>query len=105
MAIAILCLVSYSYSKRLPTFYSGIRLQYNGVDLRPVYSSSSTGHNYYSVPCVVDWNGDGKKDLLGGFFYRGWIYSYINSGTNSDPIFTSEELLKVGMLTISVGYG
>jgi hypothetical protein len=93
------------YSQTVPTFYQGLKIQYQGQALRVKYSGSSSGYNYYSVPCVADWNGDGKEDLLIGYFYQGWVYLYINSGTDSDPIFASEEILKAGGFTISVGYG
>ncbi len=93
------------YSQSAPTFYAGVKIQYKGHDLRPEISGSSTGFNYYSVPCVADLNGDGKKDLLVGYFYNGWVYLYFNSGTDSSPVFTSEEILKAGGSTISVGYG
>ena len=93
------------YSQTTPTFYAGKKIQYNGQDLRPTYTGTSSGYNHYSVPCVADWNGDGKKDLLIGYFFQGWIYLYINSGTDNEPVFNSEEILKAGGSTISVGYG
>jgi hypothetical protein len=48
-----------------------------------------------SDPFVVDWNGDGLKDLIVGQFYDqsgnnyGKIRVYLNQGTDSDPIFNS----------------
>jgi len=85
-----------------PTFYDGEKVQYNGSILRPVYS---TGYQYYSVPCVADWNGDGNKDLIIGYFYQGWVYYYENSGTNSEPVFESEVILEADGSRIAVGYG
>jgi hypothetical protein len=101
----LLLLVGSLYGQSAPTFFPGVKIQYNGHDLRPEISGSSTGYNYYSVPCVADWNGDGKKDLLVGYFYEGWIYLYINSGADNAPVFATEEILKAGGSTISVGYG
>jgi hypothetical protein len=60
---------------------------------------------YTSVPCVVDWNGDGKKDLLVGCFYNGNVYLYQNSGTNNSPVFTTGTKLKADGQEISVVYG
>jgi hypothetical protein len=65
-----------------------------------------TGTQYYSVPCVVDWDGDGNKDLLSGYFYNGWIYQYTNVGSNSQPSFIhgNETLLQADGTVISVYY-
>ena len=37
-------------------------------------------------PCIADWNGDGRKDLIMGR-NRG-LYIYVNEGTNDAPAFT-----------------
>lgn len=39
-----------------------------------------------SVPVVNDWNEDGKKDLIVGSD-TGYIYLYLNMGTNAAPVF------------------
>jgi len=39
-----------------------------------------------SVPCVVDWDNDGLKDVLMGN-RNGTVYVYLNSGSNSNPDF------------------
>jgi hypothetical protein len=47
----------------------------------------------YSVPSYVDWNNDGKKDLVvgegGGGYSDGKVRVYLNNGTASDPQFSS----------------
>jgi len=43
----------------------------------------------YSAPAVVDWNGDGKKDLVLGNF-DGEILVYINRGADESPSFDEE---------------
>ena len=78
-----------------PPFSAGTRIQSNGYDLDALK---------HSVPCVVDWNEDGKKDLLVGNFY-GNIYLFLNSGTNTSPVYTSSTLLQVGGIDISVPWG
>jgi hypothetical protein len=42
-----------------------------------------------SAPDVVDWNGDGKKDLVVGND-NGEIFVFINQGTNHEPQFNNE---------------
>ena len=48
--------------------------------------------NGYSVPSYVDWNNDGRKDLIvgegGGGFSEGKVRVYINVGTASEPSFS-----------------
>lgn len=85
------------YSLQAPSFSTGTRIQANGTDLKV--------DTYASVPCVVDWNADGKKDLLVGCFYNGNVYLYLNSGTNSSPIFTTGSKLQANGSDISVAYG
>lgn len=46
-------------------------------------------------PVVVDWNNDGKKDLLSGND-NGNIILFLNSGTNSSPIFNYSSNLMSG---------
>lgn len=80
-----------------PNFSAGIRIKANGIDMKV--------DTYASAPCVVDWNGDGKKDLLVGCFYNGNVYLYLNSGTNSNPVFTTGSKLQADGVDISVSYG
>jgi len=42
-----------------------------------------------SSPDVVDWNGDGKKDLIVGNS-NGEIFVFLNKGTNEDPQYDIE---------------
>lgn len=80
-----------------PPFNAGTRLQANGVDIKV--------DTYAAAACVTDWNGDGKKDLLVGCFYYGNVYLYLNSGTNSNPVFTTGSKLQANGTDISVAYG
>ena len=47
----------------------------------------------YSVPSYVDWNNDGKKDLVvgegGSIYEEGKVRVYLNNGTASDPQFST----------------
>ncbi len=53
-------------------------------------------------PTVVDWNRDGKKDLILGNV-NGYVYYFQNKGTDADPIFNGYELCLAGGSTIEVG--
>lgn len=50
----------------------------------------------FAIPCVADWNRDGRKDLLVGYQPSGRIALYLNSGTDADPAFTNYANLQVG---------
>ncbi|MBI5195271.1 MAG: VCBS repeat-containing protein [Nitrospirae bacterium] len=72
-----------------------------GTDASPVYNSGTnltlSGGAVFDVgsrsaPRVVDWNHDGKQDLMVGEYY-GYIYYLQNVGTNSAPVFNSAEQL------------
>ncbi|MBN2088212.1 choice-of-anchor D domain-containing protein [candidate division KSB1 bacterium] len=86
-----------------PLFDSVEKIKANGIDLQVPRDGGGT--NYYSVPCVVDWNNDGKKDLLIGCFYNGSIYFYRNWGTNNAPVFTTSSKLRADGVDLSVNYG
>jgi len=57
------------------------------------------------VPAAVDWNGDGKKDLLVGQFLGGKIHLYLNTGTDADPKLTDAGELEAGGKVISLAAG
>lgn len=60
---------------------------------------------YCSVPCVVDWNNDGAKDLLVGQFTSGYIWLYLNQGTNLNPLFSGGSLVESNGSPITGSYG
>lgn len=43
----------------------------------------------FAIPCVTDWNRDGRKDLLVGYQSGGMIDLYLNSGSDAQPVFTN----------------
>jgi len=85
------------YGQQDLTFNPGTRIQANSNDM--------IVDTYASVPCVVDWNGDGAKDLLVGCFFDGNVHLFLNSGSNNAPVFTSSTMLQAGGSVISVSYG
>jgi hypothetical protein len=50
----------------------------------------------YAIPCVADWNGDGRKDLLVGYQTAGKIALYLNEGSDANPAFTTSVNLQAG---------
>ncbi len=59
----------------------------------------------HANPCVVDWDGDGLKDLLVGEYSGGKIRFYNNSGTNAAPVFTDFTNLQADGSDISLSSG
>ncbi len=78
-------------------FKPGIIIQADNVDIGR--------DKQYTVPCIVDWDEDGKKDLLVGCFYNGYIYYYRNIGENDEPVFNSGDLLQEDGSVLTVAYG
>jgi len=75
-------------------FSAGVQIQAGGVPL--VVGT-------YSAPVVVDWDGDNKKDLVIGSS-DGYLYLYLNSGTDAAPSFSSgASILDVNGNAISAG--
>jgi len=87
LLLAALWLILLS-STSFAAFQEGVRLKANGkiIDVE-------IGH---LVPCVTDWNNDGKKDLIVGQFRGGKISLYLNQGTDSEPEFKDSNYLHAG---------
>lgn len=68
---------------------SGVKLEAGGQ----VIDDHRLGH---FVPTVVDWNGDGKKDLIVGSFTGepGNVRLLLNVGTDADPKFDKPTFLE-----------
>jgi hypothetical protein len=76
-----------------------------GTNLEPIFNKpieiSGAEIMRFSDPYIVDWNNDGRKDLLIGA-RSGEVSVFINKGTNQQPIFGGELILNNGSL--DVGY-
>jgi hypothetical protein len=56
----------------------------------------------HATPYVVDWDGDGKKDLLVGQFGDGKLRIYLNKGTDAQPKFDRFTYLQAGGKAASI---
>lgn len=81
----------------VPQLQQGVKLRANGQDI-----DVEVGH---LVPWVMDWNGDGKKDLVVGQFKEGRIRLYLNQGTDAEPVFRGFQLLEAGGKPIRLDAG
>ncbi len=73
-----------------------------------VYVNDSGGPidvDAHLIPCCVDWNEDGAKDLLIGQYTNGHIHLYLNQGSDFAPLFTSSSLLEAGGSPIVTSFG
>jgi len=77
-----------------PLFLDGIRLKAGSEDLK-------AGDNF-SAPCVADWNGDGRKDLIVGSDHENGVYLYINEGSDDDPVFSAGTRMTADGIDITV---
>jgi len=71
-----------------------------GVQFRPaqlLYAGAAPlAPGSYAIPCVVDWNGDGRKDLVVGYQAAGKVALFLNVGTDASPAFASYSNLQAG---------
>ncbi|MBD3226108.1 MAG: hypothetical protein GF313_15375 [Caldithrix sp.] len=69
--------------QNVPLFKENGRIQHKGEPLINKHGTS---------PIIVDWNGDGAKDLIAGFHFQGWIFYYENSGSDAFPAFFTDRV-------------
>jgi hypothetical protein len=81
-----------------PVFDPPVPIEANGVPINVGYGGNAS-------PFMVDWNGDGKQDLLLGQYDGGKVRFYPNVGTNFDPVFADFTYLQADGSDISVTYG
>ncbi|MBN1866926.1 VCBS repeat-containing protein [Candidatus Sumerlaeota bacterium] len=85
-----------------------------GTDAAPVFSQiypdydrvevsgSDFDAGFNSMPFFVDWNNDGKRDLVCGEMY-GHVYLLLNTGTAAAPAFSSASFIQDGSVNLDVG--
>ncbi|MFH1097540.1 MAG: VCBS repeat-containing protein [Candidatus Desantisbacteria bacterium] len=82
-------------TNKSPIFGAGFNIQTNGT---ATTGDLDIGCN--SMPVIVDWNEDRRKDMVIGDGY-GKIWVYLNIGTDKDPVFGSGTILQKTILKYS----
>ena len=61
----------------------GARVEADSIQLRPpeqlLVGTVPLDPGDYAIPCVTDWNGDGRKDLIVGYRYADKVAIFLNS--------------------------
>lgn len=96
--IFVLLLLTVAVLAQTPVYDSAVAINANGVPINVGYGGNAS-------PFVVDWDGDGRQDLLLGQYDGGRIRFYPNTNTNFDPVFTTFSYLQADGTDISVSYG
>ena len=80
-----------------PVFDAPVAIEANGVPM-------NVGNSGNASPFMIDWNGDGRQDLLLGQVDGGKVRYYENIGTNFAPEFADFSYLQADGSDISLGY-
>jgi hypothetical protein len=97
VGLILTLLICQSPGTTSPELLEGVLIQAGGEKI-----AVRAGH---LAPDVVDWNNDGKKDLILGQRSGGRIRLYINEGTDDQPRFDRFEYLTAGGATIALESG
>jgi hypothetical protein len=96
LKVASILLLASTIAHALPALDAGVFIKNGSSDLQV---------SYYSAPTVVDWNNDGKKDLVVGQFYYGNVVVFLNVGTDANPVFNGGAAIQSGGVDITTSYG
>jgi len=94
----LLALLAAATFAQTPVFDAPVAIEANG-------SAINVGYGGNASPFVVDWNGDGKQDLLLGQFNSGRVRFYENVGENFAPVFGDSVYLQADGSDISLSSG
>lgn len=95
----LLCLVVFAGAvakAAIPELEEGVYLKTNNAPL---------GVGSHSAPSVIDWNSDGRKDLLVGQFTLGYVWLFLNQGTDAQPVFGAGQRVNCAGTPITTSYG
>jgi len=91
------CMVAVA-SAQAPVFDVPVAILANGSPINVGYGGNAS-------PFMVDWNCDGRQDLLLGQYDSGKIRFYANTGADSNPVFGDYVFLQADGADISVSSG
>jgi hypothetical protein len=95
---ALLALLALAAFAQTPEFDTPVAIEANGAPI-------NVGLGGNASPFVVDWNGDGKQDLLLGQYNGGKVRFYENIGENFAPVFGDSAFLQADGSDITLTYG
>lgn len=95
--VLLACLTAVAPAQ-VPVFADPVPIEANGTPI-----NVGTGGN--ASPFVIDWDGDGRQDLLLGQYWLGRVRFYANVGTNFDPLFGDFSYLEADGSPLTVSYG
>ena len=72
-------------NQKFPVFAAGEKLYADGKPIRVYGEWNESRAAGYARHEICDWNNDGKKDLLVADG-RGWLFLYLNKGTDAQPV-------------------
>jgi len=96
--LALLVLLAVVALAQTPVFDAPVAIEANGGPI-------NVGAGGNASPFVVDWNGDGKQDLLLGQYNGGKVRFYENIGENFAPVFGDSTFLQADGADITLTYG
>ena len=80
-----------------PIFGAGFNIQQT-IGTASTATTMDIDAGYNAMPFIVDWDEDGKKDILVGDRY-GKVCVYLNTGTDNEPVFGSKTVLRKTVIT------
>jgi len=96
IGIGLLLLFAVQARADMPGVAQGFKIQDGAHDLMLSAHTNAT---------VVDWNNDGRKDLLVGEYTGGYITLFLNEGTDLNPLFDGGVRVESNGMPITVSYG
>ena len=96
ISVLLVCLCVLDGHGAIPELEAGVYIYDGDLPL---------GVDRHSAPAVADWNNDGRKDLLVGQFGRGYIWLYLNQGTDEEPVFNGGSRIESNGSPITTSYG